>query len=114
MKISRIALTSGDESVILDKANTIGVSASPETEREKGRSRLRLLISGEEASGKEPFNTLTVWYEEGKTFTLTSDEEVKLEDCSLRECDWNPSQGHLYVGIYSKEPAQVLKLQFPH
>ena len=114
MKMSRIALTSGDESVILDKANTIGVSASPETERKKGRSTLRLLISGEEASGQEPFNTLTEWYEERKTFTLISDEEVKLEDCSLRECSWNPSQGHLYVGIYSKEPAQLLKRQFQH
>ena len=114
MAISRFELTSGDESIILDKADPIGVTASSEHEREKGRSILGLLISGDEATGPEPFNTLTGWYEEGKTFTLTNDEEVKLENCSLREYNWNPTQGNLYVGIYSKNPAQLLKLQFPH
>ena len=106
-------LTSGTEQVKLERATPIGISATAETEKKKGKSTIRFLMGREEAGGEEPFNTLTEWYEAGKTFTLITENEIKIEDCSLRECNWDPSHGRLYVQVYTGEPAQEMKRQFP-
>ena len=112
MSSINVQLTSGTEQVKLERATPIGISATAETERGKGRSTVRFVLGKEEAAGKEPFNTLTEWYENGKTFTLVTEDEIKLEDCSLRECNWDPSQERLYVQVYTKEPAQEMKRKF--
>ena len=112
MSSINIELTTGTEQVKLERATPIGISATAHTEREKGKSTIRFLMGREEAGGEEPFNTLTEWYEAGKTFTLITEDEIKFEDCSLRECNWDPSHGNLYVQIYTTESAQAMKRQF--
>ena len=81
-------LSDGNNLVMLKSARTIGITASAETERGKGLSTVRFVMTGEEAKGEEPFATLTKWHEKGHMLALSVDHEIKLEGCSLRECTW--------------------------
>ena len=108
-----VELVTETEQIKLEGATPIGVSATAKTERMKGRSTIRFTMGRENAGGEEPFNTLTEWYEESKIFTLIIEDEIKLEACSLRKCNWDPSQGKLYVQVYAKESAQEMKRLFP-
>ena len=112
MSSINVELTCGAEQLKLERATPIGISATAETERTKGKSTVWFFIGKEEAGGEEPFNTLTDWYEAGKTFTLFTEDETKLKDCLLRDCNWDPSQERLYVQIYTRKTAQEMKLLF--
>ena len=105
-------LSDGNNLVLLKGASTIGITASAETERGKGLSTVRFVIAGDEAKGEEPFAALTVWHEKGNILDLSVNHEIKLEGCSLRECNWDPSSGKLYVTVYTQAPSTELRRIF--
>ena len=105
-------LSDGHSPVQLKGTSTIGITASAETERGKGLSTVRFVMTGDEAKGEEPFATLTKWHEKGNILALLVDHEIELKDCSLRECTWNPSSGNLYVTVYTQVPSAELRRIF--
>ena len=112
METPGVELSDGANSVPLKGANAISITASAKTERERGTSTVRFLITGDDARGEEPFNTLTGWYEDGKALTLSVKDKNKLDDCSLRESQWDPTNEKLYVTVYTRESAIELRRLF--
>ena len=111
MVTPEVQLSDQEKHIHLKGASAIGITASAATEKNNGRSTARFIMSGQDASGEEPFNTLTRWYEQQEKLTVHIADKSKLGECSLRECTWNPSAGELYVTIYTKEsPADLRKL----
>ena len=113
MATHAVQLSDQENHIQLKGARAIGITASAETERNKGRSTARFVMSGEDASGEEPFNTLTRWYEHQEKLTLHIADKSKLGECSLRECTWNPSTGDLYVQVYTQESPVDLRKFLP-
>ena len=108
---SNIRLSDGDRSLTLPGARVINVSTSAKTEKQRGASTIRFLLEGDVVMGADPFDTLSLWEDEDKSFALEV-ADWKVQECFIRECSLDPSTQRLYVTIYTSYPAQEVRHWF--
>ena len=97
--MTKVSIHNKEQEVDLENAKLIGISASAQTERQKGESTIRFEIDGEIAA--KLFNALTHWHYDGEEVDLAIVEANLIIKSTFRECSLNSSTRRLYVQFYT-------------
>ena len=102
----KVSIHNKEQEVDLENARLVGISASAQTERQKGESTIRFVIDGEIAA--KLFNALTHWHYDGEEVDLAIVEANLIIKSTFRECSLDPSTRRLYVQFYTPYRAEEL------
>ena len=108
----KFSFSDGEKTVSLPDARVINISPSAPTEKDRGTSTIRFLLSGEVVLRSDWPDTLADWYGEEKSISWEDEVFGKTDGCSIREFSVDPSNQRLYLGVFTPIPFPQLRHWF--